>query len=249
MKQLVLITALFFTQLSFGQACKTCYEFATLSIDCYQYPSYSEAVAAPCPTGAFLLANSPVSCGGFSGFCTSISLVPVELSSFKGEAINKTVLLSWITASETMNEGFEIERSSNGRDWEFVSFVKGTGSTSETKKYAYTDTNIFGSQFYYRIKQIDESGDFSYSQILKVSFSDVNGAKFSVFPNPVAENVVIENATGELKIYNQNGQLVKTQSLNASTSAVELSELNSGLYIIKITDDNGMILSKAIIKQ
>lgn len=81
--------------------------------------------------------------------------LPVELSFFNGTNQEKSNLLTWQTVSETNNEGFEIERSNNGENWERIGFVRGNGNSTFINDYQFSDESLQGNAQYYRLKQID----------------------------------------------------------------------------------------------
>jgi hypothetical protein len=122
--------------------------------------------------------------------------IPVELISFTANIVHKKIVLSWITATELNNSGFEIERSITptpfpkegalgNREWEKIGFINGNGTTTEVKSYSFIDHNTFVGKVYYRLKQIDFDGSFEYSKIVEVEFN--LPIKFSLdqnYPNP-----------------------------------------------------------------
>ncbi len=79
---------------------------------------------------------------------------PVELVSFNASVKNNSVLLSWKTATEVNNYGFEVERSSNNETFTRYSFVQGSGNSNSDKHYSFTDKNLQNGTYYYRLKQI-----------------------------------------------------------------------------------------------
>ena len=117
-----------------------------------------------------------------------IEIVPVELSSFSGNYVNGNVELSWTTATEINNSGFEIDRlrpSDFDASWEQIGFVEGNGTTTEIHRYDFKDKNISAGKYKYRLKQIDFDGSFEYSNIIEVDVAAPG--KFSLkqnYPNP-----------------------------------------------------------------
>lgn len=110
-------------------------------------------------------------------------ILPVELISFNSKKDNGGIVLEWITASETNNQGFQIQKSKNGRDWEIIDFIEGKRTTNEINEYQYQDTNPFSGNNYYRLKQIDFDGAFEYSKVITVEY-DNSERSIEVFPNP-----------------------------------------------------------------
>ncbi len=116
--------------------------------------------------------------------------IPVELISFSADVNLNGVSLTWATATETNNQGFEIQRSEDSKieklqEWEIVGFVSGNGTTTEPQSYSFIDENLSASKYQYRLKQIDFDGTFEYSSTIEV---EVNSpTKFSLeqnYPNP-----------------------------------------------------------------
>ncbi|MBS4032906.1 MAG: right-handed parallel beta-helix repeat-containing protein [Ignavibacterium sp.] len=116
--------------------------------------------------------------------------IPVELVSFTAIVTGTSVQLSWSTASETNNVGFEIERSviSNGvrnLTWEEIGFVEGKGTSTEIQNYSFTDQNVVSGTNAYRLKQIDFDGSFTYSNLIEVEFIlPVEFVLEQNYPNP-----------------------------------------------------------------
>lgn len=167
--------------------------------------------------------------------------IPVELASFTGEQLSNGVILKWITASETNNMGFSVERSNDGESYTEITFISGKGTTTEQTNYSYLDKDIRVGTMYYRLKQIDLDGTFEYSNIINV---DVNmPTQFSLFqnhPNPFnpSTKIVFElpvDANVKLKIYNTIGQEV-AELTNSDLSGgkhefdFNASDLSSGIY-------------------
>lgn len=177
--------------------------------------------------------------GQFPGF------VPVELASFTAASTGSTVKLSWSTATETNNMGFEIERKNAESEWQKIAFVDGNGTTQVPQKYSFTDVNLANGNYNYRLKQIDFNGTFEYSAIVEV---DVNvPLQFALeqnYPNPfnpstkIAFGLAIDSKVS-LKIFNILGQEVITlinQNLSAGSHEYNFNAagLNSGVYFYKL---------------
>ncbi|MDP2363200.1 MAG: hypothetical protein Q8M94_05470, partial [Ignavibacteria bacterium] len=95
--------------------------------------------------------------------------LPVELTSFTSKVISDRVQLNWQTKTEVNNYGFEIERKTSDEQWEKIGFVNGNGNSNSPKDYLFVDKNLFGgSKFNYRLKQIDNDGQFEYSDMVVV---------------------------------------------------------------------------------
>jgi hypothetical protein len=154
-------------------------------------------------------------------FCVcGMYIVPVELASFTGYAINDGVELKWMTATETNNQGFEIERLNDSKieksEWEKVGFVAGFGTTTEPKAYSFTDKEVLSGTYTYRLKQIDFDGSFSYSEEVNVDVtSPIEYALEQNYPNPFNPSTTIkysipEDGLVKLSVFNLLGEEVTT---------------------------------------
>ena len=174
-------------------------------------------------------------------------VVPVELTSFAATTDNKNVNLSWSTATELNNSGFQIERN-NGSEYQVVGFVAGHGTTTDVQNYSYTDQNVKAGSYTYRLKQVDFNGTFEYSDAIEV---EVLGIKeFALgqnYPNPFNPSTKINfslavDSKVSLKIFDVLGQEVATLingQLAAGSQEVSFnaSSLNSGVYFYRIDAD------------
>ena len=99
-------------------------------------------------------------------------VTPVELSSFSASVSNGAVNLSWKTATEVNNKGFNVERSANKSDWSNLAFVQGNQTSTSAIAYSYVDKSVSNAgKYYYRLKQVDNNGSYKYSSIVEI---DVN---------------------------------------------------------------------------
>jgi hypothetical protein len=179
----------------------------------------------------------------WDNLCISQS-VPVELTSFTARADYGVVELSWITATETNNQGFEVQRSTGG-EFETIAFVEGHGTTTETQAYSYTDRSVNIGLYSYRLKQVDFNGTFEYSDVIEV---DVPApAEFALdqnYPNPfnpstkIAFRLAVDSKVS-LKVFDILGQEVANlvnANLGVGAHSVDFnaSSLNSGVYLYRI---------------
>lgn len=172
-----------------------------------------------------------------------LSMLPIELLNFEAIALNKeAVLLEWQTASETNNNYFSIERSRDGVEWEWVENVDGAGNSTSLLSYSTVDTSPYIGLSFYRLKQTDLNGQFSYSEISQVNLSRMEQSAVKVFPNPATDLITIrgnEYEIDDISIFNGLGEDVtslahfKRQERDKETVVVALSELTRGLYMIK----------------
>ena len=173
-----------------------------------------------------------------------LSVIPVELTSFTASLNQNDVTLNWTTATETNNQGFEIQRSSNGQ-FERVGYVVGHGTTTEIQNYVFTETNLDEGFHYYRLKQIDYDGTFEYSPIQSVEVtSPVLFALDQNYPNPFNPSTMIKfslaaDSKVSLSVFDVLGQEVANLiggNLTAGSHEINFnaSNVNSGVYFYRI---------------
>jgi hypothetical protein len=173
--------------------------------------------------------------------------LPVELVSFSAEILDNKVMLKWITATETNNQGFEIERMDGNTKWKKIGYIAGYGTATEPKSYSFTDANVSSGKYQYRLKQIDFSGASAYSSNIEIYVSFIPLA-FSLeqnYPNPFNPVTKISYALPsasmvDLKVYNVLGQLIITlvnEEKPAGFYEIDFNaaDLPSGVYMYRIT--------------
>ncbi len=175
--------------------------------------------------------------------------VPVELTSFNANVVDGKVNLTWVTATETNNSGFAIERSSNGGEFTQVGFVKGKGTTTERTSYSFVDNSVTSGKYTYRLKQVDFDGSYEYSKTVEVNVGLPTEFSLSQnYPNPFNPTTTINFALPKasnvkLTIYNALGKevavLVNGNLEAGNHSAVWNAENNaSGMYFFKLEAGN-----------
>ncbi|MEM9848186.1 MAG: T9SS type A sorting domain-containing protein [Bacteroidota bacterium] len=162
-------------------------------------------------------------------------LVPVELVFFDGKVTKAGIELYWQTASELINEGFEIQRSTDAKTWKVLDFVKGHGTTLEIQNYEWTDVTASASTNYYRLKQMDIDGAYEYSKIIAFNKIGTPKSALVVAPNPVQDVLhyqLVEQrqAIQSLQIYDLSGRLVKVTT--DQVTALPIHDLEKGTYIL-----------------
>lgn len=201
-------------------------------------------------------APTVVSACDFSDGCFAL---PVELLEFKGKRENNTsVLLEWETVNEVNNHGFEVQRSFlSNQMFEKVTFVDAQHTESLRKFYSLRDANDFSGITYYRLKQIDLDGKFTFSKIISVKGYALNGT-LVVQPNPVLSRMTLladipQAGAGELEIINYAGKLVLSKAVmlqkGSNPISVPVDALASGLYAARIRMQNGLVLIRQFVKQ
>jgi hypothetical protein len=184
----------------------------------------------------------------------STGVLSANISNFTASKKANTTLLNWFTASEINNDGFAVERSNNAKAWEQISFVKGNGTTTSTKEYNVVDNNPLKGINYYRLKQLDNNGKFTYSAIKSVYFSEKGSKGLSVYPNPAntAIHINLENliGNGHITMTDLLGKTIKTIAVNNQQGnvTIDVSNLNKGVYFITLKDGENVTTSKVVVE-
>ncbi|WP_118975680.1 T9SS type A sorting domain-containing protein [Taibaiella koreensis] len=177
--------------------------------------------------------------------------LPVTMGSFKAIAEGSAVRLDWITYSEKNNLGFAIERSNDSRHWIEIGFT-GTaadgGNSNERLDYsAYDNSPVSGLNFY-RLKQTDRDGHYTYTEVRQVSFGKENA--INIYPNPATDilNITVGDWKDitDVRILDINGKQV-FQAREAS-NGISLGKLSRGTYMLQVEQTNGNITQFKIVK-
>ncbi len=187
--------------------------------------------------------------------------LPVELSSFTAKVLKSGgIKLDWQTETEVNNFGFEILRSAlNDSSWIKLGFVEGHGNSNSPKEYSFTDHSANYGSFAYRLKQIDNDGQFDYSNIVEVNAGEIpNGFVLEQnFPNPFNPSTKIifalaETEHAELKVFDMLGnQIIQVFDETAESNKIyevefDASRLASGIYFYRFSSGGKMGIRKML---
>lgn len=199
------------------------------------------------PTNLDIIAKINVVDNNGDNIC---DLLPIELISFDAIIQNKNVFLTWKTATELNNDFYIIERSTDALIFTTISpKIKGAGTTTIPQIYNYIDVNPFdnfNNQYYYRLKQIDFDGKFTFSDLKFVKYENTIST-LQVFPNPTTGVIHIINnisysSDGKIEILDISGNVLlqKNVAFNVGLNNLflDISSLSNGIYYLKITDKN-----------
>ncbi|MGD0711871.1 MAG: ice-binding family protein [Bacteroidales bacterium] len=181
--------------------------------------------------------------------------LPIELLSFNASQAGANIQLNWSTASETNNAYFTIEKSTDGIHFETVVNFNGAGNSNTLLSYSAIDDHPFPGVSYYRLKQTDFNGKFTYSNIVEVDFVQQLAVEVNIYPNPFSTSatIVINDASQmniyELRICNSLGREVMNTIVSKQSTTLETSDLPSGTYFYKVIDNNNTIRSGKLISQ
>lgn len=186
--------------------------------------------------------------------------LPVELLYFRVQPESENVLLNWATATETNNEKFEIEQMQpDATVFLSIYTLAGAGTSQDRKEYEYKLYNLAAGMHYFRIKQVDFDGTYTYSEVVAINMEYNMPMETNVFPNPVTQilNIRINGLEAgidnmDVRIINMQGQIVHQESLPvANTTKQEIHavrNLPEGTYTLLLNFGNVRQVIKKFIK-
>ena len=190
-------------------------------------------------------------------------LLPVEILSFDAKRKDNSVQLEWATASESNNDYFEIERSTNYFKWNAIGRMAGQGQSTSYQFYEWEDEaasefvnkeDPANQTIYYRLKQVDFNGKFSYSDVRSVRFEITETFNFSIYPNPSRANAKINftnvcDSVIDIKITDTNGKTVFTTHFSPGDfNGVDLYNFKSGTYFIEAKAEMNFVRKRLVVE-
>jgi len=162
-------------------------------------------------------------------------------------------IIKWATTSETNNSYFIIESSSDGISYNEIGRVNGQINSSSVASYQFIDNSASNTNTYYRIKQVDLNGNFSYSNLISVS-GNTEMLPLIIYPNPAAAGSMITirlpyvSPDWMIKMYTVKGQIVYSGLSNGNTTEINSGYYAQGVYAVEVTDGQHMYHAKLIIQ-
>ncbi|MEO9022608.1 MAG: T9SS type A sorting domain-containing protein [Ginsengibacter sp.] len=186
--------------------------------------------------------------GGSPLSITGSATLPVGLNNFNAILENGSVHLNWKTSSETNNKGFEVERSSDGRNWSNIGFIPGHLTSGLENEYSFSDRQPLIGINLYHLKQIDIDGNFTYSGIVKINFSDLR--KYSLLGNNgngiVQLNMPANKEKLVLEILDLSGKILYSKTTTNGNQTLDISRFPSGMYLLHINNATQSTIEKLI---
>ena len=166
--------------------------------------------------------------------------LPVTLTKFNISQSGTESYLSWETELEKNNDYFSIERSFNSRDFSEIGQVKGAGTSYEPQDYAFTDARPLQGKNYYRLRQVDFDGRFSFSPVITATFGKAH--QMTLAPLPATETLNIQfqtpsNEGGSWQVFDMSGRRLLSGEILAETveQPVNIAKLPVGAYVLRLT--------------
>jgi hypothetical protein len=173
----------------------------------------------------------------------NIVWLPVELLDFKAEWFEKNkALLTWSTASELNNVGFEIFRSVNNGEYSKIGFVEGAGNSSSLTNYDFVDRDVTGFNICYKLKQIDYDGDLKWTSVECLSTRDQEES-FKLYPNPAKGIIKIHLSNSSKSHSYRVVNLLGTEVLSGVTYSdqpISIDGLRKGIYNVEVSKSNSV---------
>ncbi len=170
--------------------------------------------------------------------------LPIELTAFQAEKTDRSVVLHWTTATEQNNDRFELERAPDGSHWSLLSMVPSqNGNARFPQHYSAQDPHPWPARNYYRLRQVDTDGKFTYSPVRIV---DMGGtATATIFPNPVVNDALqlvlpATELNAQVRLTDVQGRLLRQWTFNMETEwsgTLDLSGVPAGIFFLQVNGE------------
>jgi len=184
-------------------------------------------------------------------FAMDGTYLPICMKNVTIKNEESSVFINWQTVSETNNNFFEIERSTDATHWNSIAKIDGAGNSTKTIQYNFNDLNPINGISYYRIKQIDFDGKSTYSQVLSINTIEIFKTEFSSYPNPAINSITIDlgdQNSNILEILSIDGKNITTHviitKLNSTSYSIDISSLDKGAYILSVNGDSNIFMKQ-----
>ncbi|MGB3005704.1 MAG: T9SS type A sorting domain-containing protein [Chitinophagaceae bacterium] len=198
-------------------------------------------------TSGSITSNSLTSFSPFSFGLKPGGTLPLHLISFDAENSNGLVKLKWKASDEIDVNKYVVEESINGNLFVETGTINAK-NTGGVNLYSFSRPVAINSNYYFRIKILNNNGKIEYSNIILVKLVT---RQVTIYPNPVTNTLILSglNSGGTIKIVNMTGQIVLQQNTTANSLSVDVSALKTGMHVIQISGENESIINKIFIKE
>ena len=213
--------------------------FNSISIGSFTAPTFAD-IDGDTDFDAFIGVD-----GGVINYFENTSALPLHLLNFSGIKRVGYNQLQWQTADEVNTKSFEIERSTDGRNFVTVATVESKGSNNNN--YTVQDNVVYSGKLFYRLKMVDIDGRFTYSQIIWIN--SIGESRVSLYPNPATDWININISSSPLLktkagIFDVNGRLMQNILINADQQQIDVHTFAKGTYLVKFADGSSQSFIK-----
>lgn len=177
--------------------------------------------------------------------------LPVTLIDFTAKKEGEIAQLSWSTSYETNSDFFEIQRSTDTKNWLALDQIPAWTESRMTRRYDYTDNHPEAGANFYRLKMVDKDGSFALSKIRDLTFS--MGIETTLYPNPVLEKLKIKvdnwNDVAGIRLFNNQGKTFFESANALSAREIDMKDFPTGIYMVQVKRLNGSVNVIKVIKQ
>jgi hypothetical protein len=182
------------------------------------------------------------------------SPLPIELIYFDANCADRKAIVNWATASENSNDFFTLERANDGIIFQEVGTFQGAGNSSQTINYSFTDTDPFQGVNYYRLKQTDFNGIEESFDVVSIDCIGNNALNMTVYPNPAGTYITIDlmkeqDDESYVAFFDVGGKVIKKIKCVNQLMYIDINELESGCYIVRLFNHNDFSQNARFIKQ
>ena len=190
--------------------------------------------------------------GKYGFICPTAGPLPIKILSFNASKLGTDVLVSWVTATESNSRNFEVQRSTDGINWETIGTVAAAGNSNIDRNYSFIDTKPVKGTNYYRLRLNDLDSRFTFSDTRVVIFGSASIDGIKILPNPTMDRVYITTTSSSnlqsVMVYSADGKLMQQNQNFVTGGNVDMSQLSAGTYIFKITDKEGNTKIAKVVK-
>jgi hypothetical protein len=190
--------------------------------------------------------------GGFSTFAVGHAngTLPVKWVSFSANRQHESIILNWVTSEELNNSHFEIECSEEGFSFSKIARVDAVASASNFNSYSFVDSNPPFSNAYYRIKQVDKDGAYSFSSIISVDANNLE--KYRAWTNPSLGILYLQvpqslQGASLLQVYDASGKLVLNRQVLPGKNEINFRPVGGGYYFLQVLKSGKKVYSAGFI--
>jgi hypothetical protein len=178
--------------------------------------------------------------------------LPVQLIAFNAQLSGGQSLIKWATSHELNNHHFELEKSADGSSFSLLGSIVAVGNSNIASNYSYTDANPFAGITYYRLKQVNADGSYTYSKVVAVNKGAYTNKLVNAYPNPTSGPVEIRftsaaAASAIVQVTDAKGLLVISKTMSVSqglnSTTIHLGRFAQGTYYLRVVGIDNKVLT------